>query len=300
MKIYCKNFWRGFSIEHGLIRHLMERSIGPFKLAPTEHDADIVLTSVFGDEPPRFPDKSICVIWENVRPNYALYRYSLSSDFDSYGGRNCRLPFWYEGLAWTGMTDLRVAPAGSNHHQEPLIDIDALVLPRTLTITGRERFCCFVAGNSELHRIHAVDALSQLGSVDVYGAIADRPVRASKFELLKRYRFNICFENSIYPGYYTEKAVHAWISGCVPLYYADPWYRSDFNPRALVNRIDFATLEDFVKHVAAIEASKDAQAEIVSQPLLLKPPALEPVINFVRRACEEINDRNGGRSVRPR
>ena len=40
-----------------------------------------------------------------------------------------------------------------------------------------------------------------------------------KIEWLKSYKFNICFENSSYPGYLTEKLFDAFMGGCVPIYW---------------------------------------------------------------------------------
>ncbi|RZK44544.1 MAG: hypothetical protein EOO61_03455 [Hymenobacter sp.] len=40
-----------------------------------------------------------------------------------------------------------------------------------------------------------------------------------KLALLQNYKFNICFENTIYPYYCTEKIWHAIAAGCLPIYY---------------------------------------------------------------------------------
>ncbi|WP_281650799.1 glycosyltransferase family 10 [Helicobacter bilis] len=42
-----------------------------------------------------------------------------------------------------------------------------------------------------------------------------------KIEWLKSYKFNLCFENSSYPGYLTEKLFDAFLAGCVPIYWGD-------------------------------------------------------------------------------
>src|SRR3989344_3566493 len=43
-----------------------------------------------------------------------------------------------------------------------------------------------------------------------------------KIATLKRYRFALCFENAIFPGYITEKIFDAMFAGCVPVYYGAP------------------------------------------------------------------------------
>ena len=140
----------------------------------------------------------------------------------------------------------------------------------------------------------AAKSLSKISPVDIYGNVAKRPLRGSKLDLFKQYRFALCFENSIFPGYYTEKPVHAWAGGCVPLYFSDRFADRDFNPAAIVNRIEFATLDEFRQHVARLDASQDAQAEIMSRPLLRERPSLDPAIGFLRETAAKIT-----RAARP-
>jgi hypothetical protein len=92
----------------------------------------------------------------------------------------------------------------------------------------------------------------------------------------------------MFPGYYTEKPLQAWASGCVPLYFADRFASMDFNPAAIVNRADFPTLSDFVKHVRRINSSSDAVKEIVAQPLVLKKPSLDKIIIFLKETYTNI------------
>ncbi len=43
-----------------------------------------------------------------------------------------------------------------------------------------------------------------------------------KFNVLKKYRFCFCFENSSHPGYITEKIFGCFASGCIPIYWGAP------------------------------------------------------------------------------
>ena len=44
------------------------------------------------------------------------------------------------------------------------------------------------------------------------------------------YNFTIAFENSDYPGYITEKIIHAFIAGTIPLYWGGGEYLKDTIP----------------------------------------------------------------------
>ena len=306
LKICAVNFWDGFSLESGFVKYLLDLALDSFLVVPTQQEADIVLTTPFTPRRRRwyrphpkgtvdYPEKAIAFIWENQRPVYQNYGYSLSSDFDSYGRRNCRLPYWYGQLKWPGMIpERRLRAPGDPHGFEPPAEIDSLLHPRSLAGSAdRERFCCLVAANPEPHRMFSAQQLSRIERVDLYGRIAGKAHEGSKYDLLSNYRFNICFENSIFPGYYTEKLLQAWVGGCVPLYYADPWFAADFNPKAAINRANFRSLQEFADHVAEINSTRAAMVEIVNQPLLTKRPTLDAAVQFLRQACIEIANRSG-------
>jgi predicted SAM-dependent methyltransferase len=56
-----------------------------------------------------------------------------------------------------------------------------------------------------------------------------------KYEFLSRFTFNLCFENSISPGYLTEKLFDSVYSGCVPLYEGDPGFAEWFDDSGVIN-----------------------------------------------------------------
>jgi len=45
---------------------------------------------------------------------------------------------------------------------------------------------------------------------------------ASTREVLKNYKFAICFENSSFPGWITERIFDCFLSGCIPIHSGDP------------------------------------------------------------------------------
>jgi alpha(1,3/1,4) fucosyltransferase len=277
------NVWPSFSLKKGFWNFVLRRAFGSFEVVDREASADFVLASVFPHRKAAYPEKTIALIWENIRPNYEFYRFSISSDIDGYQGRNLRLPNWCEEIAWSD--DLR-GPKGPAefHGYEERLDLESLLMPQEASSHAREKFCCLVTSYREGHRALAAEALRQIGPVDVFGNVTGTPLCRSKYELLRDYRFNLCFENSIFPGYYTEKPVHAWAAGCIPLYFSDPYYSVDFNPRAMINRIMFPSLQAFVDKVAEVNASDSLFAQFQKEPLLSRRPTLDPLVSFLRAA----------------
>jgi hypothetical protein len=294
MRICFVNFWPGaFTSANGayFLPYAFTQAFDTVQFTEDVSSADVVVSSVFGRQPtPR--EKTIQYIGENTRPNFALHRFALSFDFDTYGGRNFRLPLWWWRLDWPGFGEIwrrRPVPTGEiGHGFEDLIPIDALLRPRPICGLAARKFCVVIASNPEPLRVNLLLALQGLGEVAKYGIMFGNPLLRSKFDVLSGFRFCLCPENGIYPGYHTEKLVDAWFGGCVPLYSGDRLLCRDFNASALVNYQDYLDTYRFIEHVKHLDSNAEAFAEIYSRPLLTERPSLTPLIEFLRRAVTEI------------
>jgi hypothetical protein len=290
MRIAVINFWSG-AFEGDFLAYLFREAFGDYERTPDPADADLVVTSVFGAVPsPR--NKTILYLGENIRPNFTRCRYSLSFDYDTYGGRNHRLPLWWSRLGWPGYERLpiprRDAGAAAHHDHEELIPVDALLRPRSMSDFAARRFCAAVAANPEPLRITLFLALRTIAPVTGYGRMFGAALDRSKFAVLPGYRFALCPENSIYPGYHTEKLVDAWYGGCLPLYSGDRLVGRDFNPRAFINYQDLLDLDAFVALVGRLNSDEEAFAQMYDAPLLLSRPSLGPTVQFLRAAAAGI------------
>ena len=98
---------------------------------------------------------------------------------------------------------------------------------------GKEKFACAFIGNPEPTRMAFVHELSCYKKVDLFGDAFNNPVQ-NKLEIMKSYKFNICFENDLYPGYVTEKPFEAWEVESIPI-----WWGLDknahLNPNAIID-----------------------------------------------------------------
>jgi len=66
-----------------------------------------------------------------------------------------------------------------------------------------------------------------------------------------RYKAAICFENALEPYYFTEKFVYSVLSGCIPIYHADPVVRAQFlQGAAWVDPADFNFAPEATLHFA--------------------------------------------------
>lgn len=232
MKITYKDFWKGFEKEKQVFEMLFDSEL-------FEKGFDIKIQSVFKNRftrllESRFPrlarvagwaletisltpnPKKPVVIWytgENLRPPISQKTKAfLSFDQDTFSGKNVYLPLIYLRLLF--QTEFSKANVGKG------FELDDLVSPRVSDWKSRTNFACAFINNAEPTRLRAVQALSTIGQVDVFGKVANRAL-PDKYQTAKNYKFMICFENGIYPGYVTEKLLDAYVCGAIPIYWGD-------------------------------------------------------------------------------
>lgn len=214
-------------------------------------------------------------IWftgENLRPPAEGWDGYLSFDTDPLNGRNAYLPLWWfnvgllgepHSIFTTGMPTWEQMSKGRDPGPP------------------RPKFACTFINNPEPMRLHAVQALESIGVVDLYGSAFGRPV-PDKAVVAKDYRFVLCFENDVYPGYVTEKPLDAWATGAIPLWRGlDP--AGYLNSAAMINAATFVDLTAFVEGVRRVENDPGLWAEMASEPILTREPDLGPAVQLIRR-----------------
>jgi len=220
--------------------------------------------------------KGIWLTPENQRPPAEGWDATLSFETDSWPS-NAYLPFW----------QLNSDLFGRGHRGflgRPLL-VDELTASRDASASRRPGFCCAVLRNPEPVRMRAIRELSRIGQVDVFGPVTGRAV-PDKLSVFEQYRFVLCFENDLYPGYVTEKPFDAWAAGSVPIYRGLD-ARGDINGSAVLNMVTLGGFEGLLQEVQRLELDRDAMDEVASQPLLLVRPDVSPVLDLVSTTLRE-------------
>lgn len=132
-------------------------------------------------------------------------------------------------------------------------------------------FCCLINGNkvfyhpSELYseRRAAAQFFSSCcpeGEFDLFGAgwlgsqAWKGPFSASKFDLVKQYKFCICYENmKDQNGYITEKIFDCLVGGCVPVYWGADNIAEYIPKECFIDRRQFGSNEDLYKYLKSID-----------------------------------------------
>jgi len=218
-------------------------------------------------------------IWltlENVRPpaqnNFLI---TLSYDQFDFDETNFYLPAWHMMIGLFGETKLEGDGFGSKDEINSA-HFDNLIKSRKLLNYSERLFACAIIGHPHPVRLKGIQSLNRIDKVDVYGRITGNQVK-SKFDIAKKYKFTICFENDYYPGYVTEKLLQAYITGTVPIYWGDLGNDSSINRNCFINMSDFSTSREFIEYVSGIDESQ--YKTFFEQPFLKNVPDVSQLMS---------------------
>lgn len=224
---------------------------------------------------------------ENIRHDVHKVDYSISFDLNIQSGTHFRLPYWMEMIDWSHEGVI----GNQNPRYGQLLTIERLMQPLGNDFLKRSRMAAFLSSHIREPRRTLFDAVHQVIPVTGFGAHFNKNIKDHhrsgflKYTLLKDFAFNLCPENGMYPGYYTEKIPEAFFAQCLPITWTDENVKVDFNPNAFINLApmswcNFAPLQEMIETHQLLEG-------YASQALLLNAPSILPFRDFVKRILED-------------
>ncbi len=146
------------------------------------------------------------------------------------------------------------------------------------------KFCCIISNHdSNNTRTNIVESLSNHEIISVAGNIKNNfkniakihNISAGKNEYNKQlclngFKFNICSESSISPGYISEKLFECIIGGCIPIYYCnhDVDIESEIINNNFIIKYNNNNVETVTKKILEINNNKKLYDEFVNQNIL--------------------------------
>ena len=121
----------------------------------------------------------------------------------------------------------------------------------------RKKFCAAVISNSfrgDRFRLKFINELNKYKKVDMGGKYKNNigGKIKNKIEFLSSYKFSIAMENSEGDGYVSEKIIHSFISGTIPIYYGDYMIDEYINPKTYIlikGEKDLRTKINYIKEI---------------------------------------------------
>jgi len=233
-----------------------------------------------GIQPRSTARKNIWYTGENERPPQGEWDGYLTFETKMPNERSAYFPLWF-----LTSTDLFTS-TNETYWGGKVPSLNDLMDGRKLKFLNKKFAATFI-GKSYPMRLHAIEFLSKINKVEVFGDSVRNKVKVPA-EIAKNYRYIMCFENDIYPGYITEKPFEAYLAGTVPLYYGFD-VEGFINPKAVINLLDFDGFESWINYIKDIENSAVKYKKVYEQPLLLKRPELSNIINLLQKILEVEN-----------
>ena len=198
----------------------------------------------------------ITLIGENTTPDFNLFDYGIGFDHLEFGDRYCRCPLF---VYWPNYK---------------LLAKHELTMPSDEALVNR-KFCSFVVSNGrgDPIREYFFKELSKYKRVDSGGRFLNNvggPVK-SKLDFCRQYKFNIAFENSIVPGYTTEKLMEPLLVHSVPIYYGNKQVVFDFNTDCMIHVESKDDIKKVIDTVVELDSNDEEYLRICKARVLQHP-----------------------------
>ena len=230
----------------------------------------------------------LLITGENIRHDFMNCDYAISFDLGVSSPNHFRMPYWMEMVDWS-----KEGVIGNiNPRYGRLLSLERLTEPLGNAFLSRPKKAAIFASHMREPRRTLLNVLKKEIELVEYGRTFDQNVKNHlesgilKYDELQKVAFNLCPENGMHPGYYTEKIPEAFMAGCLPITWADENIRVDFNPKAFINLApmssnNFAELQEILH-------SKELLNTYADQALLTTSLSIDPLRNFIKKIIREI------------
>ncbi|MGV0954044.1 MAG: glycosyltransferase family 10 domain-containing protein [Fluviibacter sp.] len=231
IKISYIGFWKGFNAKGSFLEKAFSQNFVVEEIK-NPFNADVIVVSCF-------LSKIQKIVLKRLRGRIIIYFSGEAHDFDPSNftlyitpriteeDNHFRLPLWQLYVDY--------------NIDKPTPNLETGISKWHLTniqkLSGPQDAASIVMSNYNFSRYELIAGLRKVMTVDIYGRFS-RPV-SNKMNVIANYKFNLCPENMLLPGYITEKALQAKAAGCIPLWYGDPSYIMDFSKNSIINMYEY-------------------------------------------------------------
>lgn len=224
---------------------------------------------------------TLLITGENVRHDFHQCDYAISFDLGVNTHKHFRMPYWMELVDWSKED----VTGNLNPRYGRLLNLDRLLQPLGDDFLSRPQKAAIFASHLREPRRSLLEAVKKEIEVIEYGRSFSPNIKNHlesgivKYDELQKVAFNLCPENGMYPGYYTEKIPEAFMAGCLPITWVDENVKADFNPKAFINLAPMSHNNFYeLKHILHTREFLNTYAE---QALLIHRPSLDQLKRFI-------------------
>lgn len=264
LKLAIVNFWPGFIFEESPTYLILKNH---FKVIIDNGNPDFVISSVFGNinNVLKYSCPRIQYIGQSQSTDFTLFDYSIDFDFlelkdINWKDRHFRLPLGF--CEWHNQLSKKISKVPTYKEAEEIW-------------SSKTKFCNFVYGHkSQLGiRERLLEAIEKYKHVDSAGRFNNNmpngrivSYAGDKIDFLKDYKFTIACEALTFPGFVTEKIIHAFYADSIPIYLGDPLVDKTYNPESFINVNKYKTLDEVVDRIIEIDNNKELFIKMIRAP----------------------------------
>lgn len=260
VKINFGGFWEGFNPCDNLFYNILKERYE----VEISDKPDYVFYSSLG-EPfgfTKYEGVRILFTGENESVDFTAFDYAIGFDYMSFGERYIRYPLAI------------YARSGPRFIREEMTEEKARKI-----LENKKIFCNFVYGHESYSKKRELlfKMLSAYKHVESAGTFLNnqsdgKNVRGeSKFKLLFESKFTICGESVEYPGFVTEKIIHAYENYSIPIYAGDPMISEMFNEASFIKLSNFENVNELVDYVSEVDNNDDLYIKMLMEPVTSLP-----------------------------
>ena len=223
---------------------------------------DYLIYNVFGKEHmnPKYKNAiKIGIFTENIIPDLNKVDYALGHYHINYLDRY----FKHSILLWQNCKTINE------------------VRKEVLKLSIRTKFCAAVISNclKAPFRIKFINDLNKYKKVDMGGKCRNNigGYVKDKIEFLSTYKFSIAMENSSGDGYISEKIVHSFIAGTIPIYYGDYLIDEYINPKSYIFIKGEKDIDDKIEYIKSIDNDDEKYKSIMRENVILDNNFIEKI-----------------------
>lgn len=231
---------------------------------------------------------TVFITGENIRHDLFPTDFSISFDLTVNSISHFRLPYWMEMVDWSheGVT------GNTNPRYGALLSLKRLCQPLGNFFMEKPKKAVLFASHLREPRKTLLKVLKKELEVVEYGKHFNPSIKShhqsgfQKLDILGGFGYNLCPENGMYPGYYTEKIPEAFMGNSLPITWADCNVKVDFNPNAFINLAPM--MASNYAELSEILNSKNKLSYFAQQPLLLQMPSIDPFVRFISEIIKKV------------
>jgi hypothetical protein len=139
------------------------------------------------------------------------------------------------------------------------------------------KFCCFIVSNGGCNvRNQMFEMMNAYKKVDSYGKFANNMNELLSYnywtpefiQFLSDYKFILCFENTKFGTYSTEKIVNPYLANIIPIYWSSHHVKNIFNPESMLFLEDETpeSFSDLIRKIIELDNDDAKYIEFVNRP----------------------------------